>query len=402
MEHLGSGAKGLLRRARQLPVLGAITALGWTILAVGLMAWVGASQLEWRELAIVAAACLVAVVGSLVFTVGKSHYNVNVSLQPVRVSVGERAGGQVIVRNESARRQLPGRMELVVGSARAEFSIPSLAHGAEHDELFTVPTSRRGIIPVGPVLSVRGDPVGLCRIERPWTGVELLYVHPRISPLDRLGSGLLKDLEGQTTQDRSNSDVAFHTLRPYVPGDDRRHVHWKTTARLGTMMVRQFVDTRRSHLALVVSTDQADYADEEEFELAISLAASLGVRTLRDEQTVAVVAGGKSLPAENTQRLLDACAGITFGGSSGSLHLGAIEANRTAGNPSIVAFATGSTAALADVRSAASRLATEARVVLLRADRAGQLTYRPIGSTAVINVPTLDEFARGLWRATQV
>ncbi len=395
-------AKGWMRRVRQLPVIGAVTPLGWTMVAIGIVAWIGASRLEWRELAVVAAACLIAVVGSLLFTVGKSRYDVTVSLQPVRVSVGERAGGQVIVRNGSTRRQLPGRMELVVGSVRAEFPIPSLAEGAEHDELFTVPTTRRGIIPVGPVLSVRGDPVGLCRVERPWTGIEQLYVHPKISPLDRLGSGLLKDLEGQTTQDRSNSDVAFHTLRPYVPGDDRRHVHWKTTARLGTMMVRQFVDTRRSHLALVVSTDQADYADEDEFELAISLAASLGVRTLRDEQTVAVVAGGKSLPAENTQRLLDACAGITLGGPSGNLHCGAIEANRTAGSPSIVAFATGSAAPVADVRSAASRLASEARVVLLRADCGGKLSYRPIGSTAVINVPTLEEFARGLWRATQV
>ncbi len=87
-----------------------------------------------------------------------------------------------------------------------------------------------------------------------------LYVHPRISSLERLGSGFLRDLEGQTTQDLSPSDVAFHTLREYVPGDDRRHVHWKTTARIGKLMVRQFVDTRRSFLSIVISTDPADYA----------------------------------------------------------------------------------------------------------------------------------------------
>jgi uncharacterized protein (DUF58 family) len=323
-------------------------------------------------------------------------------MQPKRVTVGERANGQVVVRNASGRRQLPARMELSVGVGRAEFPIPSLADGAEHDELFSVPTARRAVIRVGPVVSVRGDPVGLCRKEKLWTGIEELYVHPRISPLDRLGSGLLKDLEGQTTQDLSNSDVAFHTLREYVPGDDRRHIHWKTTARLGKMMVRQFVDTRRSHLGLLISTAADDYASEDEFELAMSLAASLGVRTLRDEQTVAVVAGGRALPSENGQRLLDAFAGVEFGASKGDLHACAIQANRTAGQPSIVALTTGSTVSLAEVRSAANRLSTDARIVVLRADLGGTLSYRPVGTTAVINVPSLEEFAQGLWRATQV
>ncbi|MGB8860855.1 MAG: hypothetical protein WCC60_16465, partial [Ilumatobacteraceae bacterium] len=150
------------------------------------------------------------------------------------------------------------------------------------------------------------------------------------------------------------------------------------------------------------STDEADYAHEDEFELAISLAASLGIRTLRDEQTVSIVAGGKSLPSENGQRLLDAFAGVTLNGSSGSLHASAIQANKAAGNASIVALATGSASTLADVRSAANRLSTDARIVVLRADMAGTLSYRPVGTTAVINVPALDEFAQGLWRATQV
>lgn len=392
----------LLARLRALPLLRAITRLGWTVVALGAIAWLGASLLDWEELAVVAVACLAATLGSLLFTIGRSHYEVSLELQPKRVTVGERASGRIVVRNVSGRRQLPGRMELSVGVARAEFHIPSIANGSDHDELFSVPTERRAIIPVGPVLSVRGDPVGLCRVDKAWTGVEELFVHPRISPLDRLGSGLLKDLEGQTTQDLSNSDVAFHTLREYTPGDDRRHIHWKTTARLGKMMVRQFVDTRRSHLGLIVSTCEADYANEAEFELAVSLAASLGVRTLRDEQTVAVVAGGKSLPSENAQRLLDAFAGIELDGIAGNLHAGAIEANRTVINASIVALAVGSVVSLADVRGAASRLATDARLVVLRADVGGELSYRPVGTTAVINVPALDEFARGLWRATQV
>jgi uncharacterized protein (DUF58 family) len=387
---------------RRVPLLASITHLGWVLTVIGLVSWVAAAALDWREAAVVAAACLVALAASLLFTLGKSNYDVVIDLQPQRVSVGERAGVQVVVANSSGRRQLPGRMELVVGMGRAAFTVPSLADGERFDELYTVPTHRRAIVQVGPVSSVRGDPIGLCRRERQWTGVEQLYVHPKISPLDRLGSGFLKDLEGQTTQDLSNSDVAFHTLREYVPGDDRRHIHWKTTARVGTMMVRQFVDTRRSHLALVISTDQADYASEDEFELALSLGASLGVRTLLDEQTVAVVAGRHSLPSENTPRLLDAFSGIERSDAADGLLSAVMEANRTAGTPSIVAFVTGSRRTIADVRLAANRLTSDARVVVVRADEAGELAYRPVGTTAMINVPALEEFARGLWRASQL
>ncbi len=402
MKGVAARVKRLIAAIRHLPFLRSISRLGWITTALGLAAWVGAWALGWKELAIVAAACLVAVVGSLLFTLGKSNYTVTLDLRPKRVTVGERATGQMLVVNSSGRRQLPGRMELVVGNARAEFHIPTLANGASHDELFSVPTQRRAIIPVGPVLSVKGDPVGLCRVEKAWTGIEDLYVHPRISPLDRLGSGLLKDLEGQTTNDLSHSDVAFHTLREYVPGDDRRHVHWKTSARLGKLMVRQFVDTRRSHLALILSTNAADYLNDDEFELAISLAASLGVRTLRDEQTCAVVAGAKALASAHGQQLLDGFSGVAMNGTEGGLIPGALQANRTAANASIVAFACGSKVGLPEVRAAASRLACEARIVVLRADLEGELSYRPVGTTAVINVPALDEFAQGLWRATQV
>ena len=51
------------------------------------------------------------------------------------------------------------------------------------------------------------------------------------------------------------SDLAFHALREYQPGDDRRYVHWRSSAKHGRLLVRQFLDTRRSHLAVVVDTD---------------------------------------------------------------------------------------------------------------------------------------------------
>ena len=102
---------------------------------------------------------------------------------------------------------------------------------------------------------------------------------------------MLRDLEGQATRVVSNSDLSFHALRDYQPGDDRRHIHWKTTAKTGTLMVRQFEDTRRTHTAVALATEPDDYATEEEFELAVAAAASIGVQALRDERGLTFLAG---------------------------------------------------------------------------------------------------------------
>lgn len=378
-----------------------ITTLGRVVIAMALIGWVGAVVTGWDELAVISAVCVVAIAFAALFTLGKSDFEIDLDLQPSRVTVGERAGGQMIVRNVGGHRSLPVRVELTIGRGAATFRIPSLADSAEHDELFTVPTNRRAIIPVGPASTVRGDPVGLLRRERQWTTATDLHVHPKISNLDRLGSGFLRDLEGQTTQDLSPSDVAFHTLREYVPGDDRRHVHWKTTARVGKLMVRQFVDTRRSFLSVIVSTDRDDYATEDEFELAISMSASIGVRALRDEQTVTMIAGDRMIPSASPITLLDSMSGIESGVVEGGLMAGISEANRVSADASIVALSVGSNRALADVRGAAARLKADARVLVLRADLAGESSFRTIGETTIINAPTLDEYSRLLFQVSQ-
>ena len=142
---------------------------------------------------------------------------------------------------------------------------------------------------VGPVRTVRADPIGLVRREVVWTESAELVVHPRTIGVPSTSTGLIRDLEGTPTRDLTSSDVAFHALREYQPGDERRYIHWKSTAKTGTFMVRQFEQTRRSHLVVALTLATGDYASEEEFELAVSVAGSLGVRAIRDGRTVSVV-----------------------------------------------------------------------------------------------------------------
>ena len=175
------------------------------------------------------------------------------------------AGGSVAagvrVRNIAAHGLLPTMLELPVGSMVHRYGVPRLAPGETHEESFTIRTERRGVIPVGPASTRRGDPLGMLSRDVEWTDVVEILVRPPMVPMDSLGAGLLRDLEGVSTDAVSQSDLAFHALREYVPGDDLRHVHWRSSAKAmavaddSQLLVRQYLDTRRSHVTLVVDDD---------------------------------------------------------------------------------------------------------------------------------------------------
>lgn len=374
-----------------------VTSAGWFALVFGAGAWIVGWQLGWHEFTYIATACGACLVMAVMFVFGRAALDVSVRLQPQRVVVGERAAGELEVTNASNRRLLPLQVELVVGEGAAEFDVPSLAAGESHDELFVLPTERRAVIPVGPATSVRGDPLGLLRRAVPWTEPQPLFVHPRTVPLGHLGAGLLRDLEGQPTVDLSPSDIAFHALREYEPGDDRRFVHWLTTARVGRLMVRQFTDTRRAHLAVVVDGSSASYADPDEFETAVSVAASLGVRAMSDEQELSMVVGGRRISCVTGQAMLDGLAGVETRGRGTSLVSQVDELTRTTTGVSLAMVVTGQRPSIADLRAATVRFAQDVRTVVVRVEPGAATGFRPVGSTLVLTIGDLEELSRLLW-----
>ncbi|UUZ57867.1 DUF58 domain-containing protein [Nocardioides sp. B-3] len=151
------------------------------------------------------------------------------------------------------------------------YGISSLPAGGRHEEAFTIRTEHRGVISVGPATTRRGDPIGIFSRDMVWTPVREVLVRPTMVPLDSLGAGLLRDLEGVSTDALSQSDLAFHALREYVPGDDLRHIHWRSSAKVmasggeSSLLVRQYLDTGRSHAAIVVDDVESSRADPDDF-----------------------------------------------------------------------------------------------------------------------------------------
>lgn len=371
-----------------------LTVLGRTTFVVGLLAWLVGWRLGWQEFMLAAATCLLLLVIGLAFTFGRLNVDVGVTMSPPRVVVGQPASGALTAHNSSTRRLFALRVELLVGRGLAHFDVPTLAAGRSHDELFAIPTQRRAVIAIGPARTLRGDPVGLLRRTLAWPAVSNLYVHPRTSALEGLGAGFLRDLEGRTTNDSSTSDVELQTLRDYVPGDDRRYVHWRTSARTGRLMVVQFVDTRRSHVALLQSGAAADYADDDEFELAVSVLASLGVRAVRDQQSLSIMAAGRAISTTSPTSVLDGASAIELAGPATGLAAAAAEARRRNADVTLAVLITGSTTPVAGIRAAAGRFSPDVKVVVFRADCGGTSGVREIGAALVMTLAALADLPR--------
>jgi hypothetical protein len=373
-----------------------VAPLGWTVLALGLVAWFLASRYEWTELAMIAVACLVLFLACVALAIGHARVEIRTDVDPNRVTVGDPATGRIEVRNLSGRGMLPLLVELPVGRSAARFTLPALGSGKSHEELFVVPTERRGVIQVGPATTVHGDPLGLVRRTMEWTERSELFVHPETTSLESLGAGLLRDLEGEVTPDLSMSDLAFHALREYQPGDDRRYIHWRSTAKHGRLLVRQFLDTRRSHLAVVVDTTPEVYTGEESaVELAISCAASLAVRSILDEQDTTMVCNDQRISRSTAPLTLDTFARASVGPIDVFASTG--DAAALAPDASIAILVTGSHRPFIQVQRALAQFEVEVIKVALVIDPDAQVGVRRAGGLTILTVRELADLRRVLF-----
>lgn len=377
----------LVRAGRPLRI---VTGLGWALLIVGAVSAIVGVSLGWSELIAVAAGCAVVLLAAVPFVLGRSSFAARTELASPRVMVGDRAVGRVVVRNEGRRPSPPVRIELPVGQARAGFQLPRLGVGEESDELFVIPTHRRAVLTLGPITSVRSDPLSVLERSVPWSEPTELYVHPRTVSLTSETTGFLRDLEGLPTRDLADDDMSFHALREYAPGDDLRSVHWRTTARTQRLMIRQFEQTRRSHLVVALSTRAEHYADAEEFELAVSAAASVGLAALRSDKALTVVTSTDRFTAPTATRLLDRSSAIEL--TPGAAGLGEIGRAIAAEAPgaSVVVVVTGSLTALPEVRGLSARVPVAARTSCIRAAVAEAVGRRAVGEIATVSIPSLD------------
>ena len=285
--------------------LGALTPVGWAVIVAMLAGTVAAFAFGWLEGFIVAVMGLVALVVAVVSVASPSPLSVSLRMKNDRIVAGQVAVGRVRVVNESGRRSGSTLVEVTIGRGSGEFLVPPISGNGTWNESFSVMTKRRGVINVGPARTVRMDGLGLLRRVRSWDDPILVHVHPPTVRFSFDATGMQMDVEGVASEKLTSSDVSFHALRDYEPGDDRRAVHWPSTARFGRLIVRQFEETHRSHHMVLLDT-RVDAWDRRSFETAVSVAASLALAGSGEARTVSMHTADEWIPTGSPMAMLDA------------------------------------------------------------------------------------------------
>ena len=150
---------------------------------------------------------------------------------------------------------------------------------------------RRGLHSLGPVTIESQVPFGLFRRRRPKEAPLSVLVYPRAYPMR--GLALVEGAQGASQHPRrARSGQEIIGSREYYPGDPLRHIHWRNTARLRKLVVKEVEDT--AERALTVAFDATRSVGEGRvttLEYSIKLAASLGLHAVSSGESVRLLAG---------------------------------------------------------------------------------------------------------------
>ncbi len=373
-------------------LVGAVTPTGWAVITLVIVGLALAVAFQWVEALACALAGVVALVLAAMRVAWRPPHVVSIRVPNERIVAGQTAVGEISVRNERARSVRSGIIELPIGTGTGEFVVPPLGAHETWDEMFLISSRHRGLINVGPARAVRSDALGLLRRVRMWDEPVLLHVHPRTVRVPFDATGFQLDVEGVATGKLSSSDVSFHALRDYEPGDDRRAVHWQSTARLGKLIVRQYEETHRSHHVIVLDTSR-DAWDHDTFETAVSVAGSLGLANLRESRPVSLSTTEGWLPSGVAMRMLDALSEVKAR-SFGDLSRRVREA--VAQRPGVSALTLIVGPNVTDIEAAhLARLAPiDVPVSIIRIGAEGVRARRDLGRGVLLDCSTLDDLPR--------
>jgi uncharacterized protein (DUF58 family) len=157
-----------------------------------------------------------------------------------------------------------------------EQAVPDLPIGSECSIEAELMPLRRGLLRLTGTTVACPDPFGLFRSLHKVPGPQSVLILPKryLIPYFELPGSMKYQLGGVSMATSVGESEEFVSLREYRPGDPLRRMHWKSFAKLGKPIVKEYQDEFFVRHALVLDTFGGP-AEEEIFEEAVSIAASL-------------------------------------------------------------------------------------------------------------------------------
>lgn len=273
------------RSTSRLPTRRAVVIAG-----AGLLLILAASTAQAGWIFVLAAGVLALVVGSAFVRHRLAHLGVSRSLPP-RVRVGDEIRvGLTVVNEGKAGAPL---FRLVDRFPAFEDVVVACAGMApdESTEIELVRTSSfRGVFPSGVVEVSSGAPFGMMRSRRKTDVQSQLRVVPNWVELRTFPILEPSSVPSDVLHERAHTGAGEEYLgvRDYRPGDPRRFVHWRSSARAGHLVVREYEQETSSRVGLLLSGVAHGEPPDTSFEMLVRATASVGLYALSTGHPVEV------------------------------------------------------------------------------------------------------------------
>ena len=289
---------------------------GIIVLIAGVLA-LAASTAQAGYLFVIAAGVAGLLGASLITPQGLRGIRVERSGPPT-VIAGDIFQVRLTVTNDSKRSAPPLRLEDDHPALGSEpFFVERSAPGASLTASSERTAARRGVFEGGSAKIVSGAPFGLLAAKKKLDVPMSLTVLPRWTTLRSfpLRDATASPQEQQHELARVGAGSEFVGLRPYRPGDARRHVHWRSSARRDELVVKEHQEEVMGPVLIAIAGSDAGEAPDSSFEMMVSAAASIALYAYELGHPLELVAAGPDGPQRSSRPsrsgALEFLAGIT-------------------------------------------------------------------------------------------
>ena len=246
----------------------------------------------------------------LLTRVGLSDLEAGYALDRLAAHVGEELRVTYTLRNVS---RLPKPWLEAHNPTTLPTGLPGRVVGlgprAERSWLIRAPLVRRGHFRVEPMTIRTGDPFGFFEAQAAVGQGVTVVVYPRVErlPLWRLPPAGIEGTHAHAERTLQATPLAT-TVRPWAPGDAYSRIHWRSTARHGDIVVKDFDLEQTADAWIFLDLEhaaQAGAGDDSTVELAVRAVASIADKAILENRSVGLTSNGRHqaiLPADRGGR----------------------------------------------------------------------------------------------------